>query len=321
MTVTQGKSLPWCIVVADDHGPEWAPVVTLGEQPAPVQYCRLGGSTTLLQRALQRATRIAPVSQILVTALEEHRAAWEPSLWFVRPEHRFVCANRAAASMTTVAAILSVARHSPSQVVVMLPGRCHVQQEAPLRTALDRALEILPLVAEGAVTLAMIDDSEPIDEDYLLVGRPGSRPGLAVLGTVRRPARWVARHLQNQGALIASGIMLGYAGVFAAHISGRWPDLTTKLNRLVQTAAGASEECELSGLLTRGDHRNTLASLRWYAPGFAQRALCVTGCGWTGLHSARAVIRIRDYLELLANVASADGARPKEAGSLAAPVP
>ena len=49
----------------------------------PVQYCRLGEPTTLLQRALRRAQQIAPVAQILVTVREENRERWEPALWFI----------------------------------------------------------------------------------------------------------------------------------------------------------------------------------------------------------------------------------------------
>jgi hypothetical protein len=44
----------------------------------------------LLHNALHRAASIAPVSQILVTTLEEYRYRWEPILWCVRPEMRFV---------------------------------------------------------------------------------------------------------------------------------------------------------------------------------------------------------------------------------------
>src|SRR5580704_12785768 len=119
----------WCIVVADDHGPEWAPMVADGKKHSPVQYSGFGGSATLLQRALHRATRVAPASQILLTALEEYREYWEPNAWFLRPEHRFVCDNRAASLLTGAAALLSIAAKSPSSVVTVLPARCHVLQE------------------------------------------------------------------------------------------------------------------------------------------------------------------------------------------------
>lgn len=305
MATSSRFSAPWYIVVADDHGHEWAAPMTTVEEPAPVQYARFGGSTTLLQRALGRATRVAPASQVMVTLLDEYREFWEPSVWFVRPEHRFVCEGRAESSLTAAAAVLKVAADSPSNVVVIAPGRVHVLRESVLAAALDNALSALPSVREGALTLAMIDAEDGVDEDYLVLDRSRFRNGLRVLGVARRPNTWVAHHLRRQGALIASGIMIGYAGVFAAHISRQWPGITRQLDQATRTATAASAECELSMSLNRAMPKLTLASLRWHAPTLKQRALGVEGCGWSGLRSARAVARTHDYLSALTTIRDA----------------
>jgi hypothetical protein len=296
----------WCVVVADDHGPEWAPAVDGGTsthdgRQAPVQYSRLGESCTLLQRAMHRAARIAPASQVMVTALDEYREHWEPALWFVRPENRFVCENRAASLLTGAAALLSVAQSSPSNVVTILPARCFASQGWILDMALDRARSLLPGIREGAVTLGMVDIDEAVDEDYLVASRADAGGGLMVQGYARRPAAWVARRLKQQGALVASGIMVGYAGVFAAHVSRCWPGLTLALMQLTHAAAAARVECEVPLSLQRGVPNPVLRSLRWSPPAFAQRALRVGGAGWSGLKSPRAVARITEYL------AAADG--------------
>jgi mannose-1-phosphate guanylyltransferase len=159
----------------------------------------------------------------MITALDEYREYWEPSVWYVRPENRFVGENRATSLLTRAAALLAIAQLSPSNVVTILPARCYVAQEWILRAALERALAILPGVREGVVTLAMVDIDEGIDEDYLAVTRARTGAGFTVLGFARRPTSWTARLLVQQGAMIASGIMIGYAGVFAAHISKHWP--------------------------------------------------------------------------------------------------
>lgn len=160
----------WCIVVADDHGPDWA--VGLEGDPAPVQYCRLREAATPLQRSLHRAAVIAPTSQVIVTAFEEYRGLWESSAWFVSPERRFVSDGRAASQLSSAAAILSIAACSPSNVITILPARCFVAQESILRRALDHALLELPGIPEGVVTLGMLDLEEGVDEDYLVVRRP-----------------------------------------------------------------------------------------------------------------------------------------------------
>lgn len=194
----------WCIIEADDHRSDGAP--NRGADSAPVQYCPLPEGTTPLHRALHRATAIAPQSQVVVTAFEEHRYLWEPLLWSVGPERRFICENRATARLASAAAILSVAAQSPSSVITILPACCSVMQEWMLGRALNNAIAELSAVPEGAITLGMADLEEGMDEDYLVVGRPLIGRGLRVDGFARRPIAWVVRHLRQAGALVASGL-------------------------------------------------------------------------------------------------------------------
>jgi mannose-1-phosphate guanylyltransferase len=263
-----------------------------GEQPGPIQYARLSDSSTLLQRALQRAARVAPSSKVMVTALDEYRDYWEPALWCVRTQNRIICDNRAASQLGAAAALLAIAAASPSSIVVILPARCHVSRESVLRSALDYVICALPNLAEGVATLGMVDLDEGVDEDYLIAGQERLGPGLVVQGFARRPTAWIARSLKHQGAMVASGIMVGYAGAFAAHISKHWPGLTLKLLQLVAAAAAVGEECEVPMHLQSGVPKHVLASLRWHPPAFPQRAFCVRGCGWSSLKSARSVARL-----------------------------
>jgi hypothetical protein len=90
---------------------------------SPTRKCHFHKEpTTLLQRALHRAKQIVPTAQIVVTVREENRECWEPALWFIRPERRFVSDSRMTASLTTAAALLSIAADSVSPVVTILPG-------------------------------------------------------------------------------------------------------------------------------------------------------------------------------------------------------
>ena len=238
---------------------------------------------------------MAPTSQIMITALDEYREYWESSVWYLRPENRFVGENRAGSLLTGAAALLSIAQLSPSNVVTILPARCYVAQEWIFSAALERALSILPGVREGVVTLGMVDIDEGVDEDYLAVARARIGAGFLVLGFARRPASWTARLLVRQGAMIASGIMIGYAGAFAAHISKHWPGLTQTLAKLRAAAAAAGSECEVPMDLQRGVPRPAMKSLRWNPPMFPQRAIPVMGSGWSGLRSQRAVERVTTY--------------------------
>jgi mannose-1-phosphate guanylyltransferase len=283
----------WCIVVADEHGPGWP--IGMESDRSPVQYCNVGKEATPLQRALHRAASIAPPSQILLTALEEYRSHWEPAAWFIRPDRRFIGDNRWASQLSSAAAILSVAAHSPSSIVAILPAKCHVADEAILGRALTHALSQLPGVPEGAATLGMLDAEDAVDENYLIVSPARIGTGLAVDGFARRPVAWVARHLKSHGALVASGIMIGYAGVFAAHISKNWPGISRKLALLIEAAEIAGEECDVPASLDRNVPKSILNSLRWRPPAFKQRVFGVFRSGWSSLNSPQSVARMLDY--------------------------
>lgn len=283
----------WCIVV-DGHGPDWPMGSPLDR--SPVQYCRLGGGVTPLQLALHRAASIAPATQIVLTALEENREYWEPSAWLIRPHRRFIGDNRWASQLCSAAAILSVAARSPSSVVTILPARCHVGSEATLGRGISNAISELQGIPEGVVTLGMLDLEEGVDENYLIVSRPRFGRGLCVDGFARRPIAWVARHLKSQGALVASGIMIGYAGVFAAHISKNWPGISNTLARLSEMAEIAGEECDVPSALNRTAAKSVLRALRWHPPAFSQRVMGVYRSGWSGLNSPQAVARIAEFV-------------------------
>jgi hypothetical protein len=298
----------WSVVVADDHGPEWAPPAGSRERPAPAQYCRLGGSATLLQRALQRAGRMAPSSQIMVTAMDAWRSHWEHALWFVRPEHRFIGDSRAASPLTMAAALLSIAARSPQSVVTVMPARCHVRHEWMLALALEQALASLPQSTEGVVTLGMRDLDDGLDEDYLLAGLPQRGAGLVAQAVVRRPATWVAVQLRERGAMVSSGILVGYAGIFADHIEKYCPDLAAELRRRVSAAAECRVPIRLCSGLQRGIRTSALHPLKFSPPFLPQRVVCVDRSGWSSLQSARSVARISNFVSTQIAVAAPDRA-------------
>jgi hypothetical protein len=161
--------------------------------------------------------------------------------------------------------------------------------EEAIAIALYRFRAILPTTPEGVATLGMIDIDEGVDEDYLVPSRARAGPAVLVQGMARQPIRWVATHLRQHGAMVASGILTGYAGRFAAHILKHRPTLTSALTKVTRAAG---DENRLSVDMYRAMPRSSMRSLRWWPPMFPQRAFPVYRCGWKGLHTARAVARI-----------------------------
>jgi hypothetical protein len=294
LTRTAGAS--WAIVVGDDHGYD-SPLPSAGDrQSAPVQYCRLNGARPLFQDALRRAMQVAPLSQVLVTAQEAYRCYWEPALWFIRPEHRFISTRPGMSWLTTAAAILAIAYKAPDSIVTLLPGRCFVSHESILTQAIERAVALLPTVPETVISLGMQDLDDSIDEDYLVPPK-GPREFLQPLvGVARRPLPWIAGYLRAEGALVASRVTCSYARTLAAHICLVWPGLASTL--LEHILAGSAQPAE-GGVrinIPSGLPKAILRSRLWYPPALPQRALRVTACGWSGLRTARAVARMTAFL-------------------------
>jgi hypothetical protein len=130
----------------------------------------------------------------------------------------------------------------------------------------------------------------------MVVSRAGTGNGLAVHGIARRPTSWVARHLRRQGAVVSSGIMLGYASVFAAHISKHWPGIGRRLMTLVTLARAGQMECQIPNSFQNRLPGSAIKPLRWYPPIFSQRVFTVCESGWSGLKSPHEVARIAEFI-------------------------
>jgi mannose-1-phosphate guanylyltransferase len=259
----------------------------------PVQYSRFAEPATLLQKALHRARRIAAANRILVTATEAHRAHWQPSLWFIPAEHRFVSESPGWSSLTTAAAVLAIAARAPSAAVTILPARCYVDDEWTVTLAVHTALSNMTHAADGVVTLGMPGSACEVDEDYLLVDEATDGGAIVPVSvTARRPLDWVARHLAGRGALVASGIFIGHADALAAVLYKYWPKPTHQLLRHLARCFAAGVENRLPAALVEQALSAAPQSFWKHPPWLPLRALRVAHCGWSSLRSKRAIAQV-----------------------------
>jgi len=285
------QTTPWCVVTADADGPECKSVTAAGVQWLPLPFCRLGGAATLLQTALCRARLIAPAARIMVTVAEPQRGRWRDILWYVRPENRFISDGPGWSAQSSVAAVLAVATSSPSSPVAILPATCYVTDERALIAGLRRAVAALPAIPDRVITLGITGADTEVDEDYLVPASQDGRAAIAIAATARRPVPWVARHLLERGALVASGIYVGYASVLGSLLKAHWNGAALAVARRVLESRGPGAEnrvpCAVS-TSTRFPPRTPWGQLPW----MSLRAVTVPECGWSGLRTARAVDRI-----------------------------
>jgi mannose-1-phosphate guanylyltransferase len=282
----------WCIVVADAAGPEWPLSKDLDAPHAPVQFCGLGGPTTMLQKALHRAGRIAAAARVMVTADERNRSHWQPALWFMRAGQRFVSESPGWSLLTTAAAVLSIGAQTPSALITILPARSYVADEWTLTAAINRVLSDRSFLADGIVTLGMVSAQPGVDEDYLVLSAPDGRPTVAVSVTAQGPADWVARDLVRRGAVVASGIYVAYARALVALLYRYWPMLTRKILRHLRHSRLTGAENRIPPSLAREELRAAARPFWDRPPWMPVRALRVAPCGWSSLSSPHAIERI-----------------------------
>jgi mannose-1-phosphate guanylyltransferase len=233
-----------------------------------------------LRQASLRARRVASPANVLVSAREEDRSIWAGPLWFAQPANRFISDRGVPTSLSTAAAVLSIAARSPSCLVTILPSDFWVARESVLTDAIENALTALQRVPDTVATLGMSDTHPGTDEDYLIVGPGSSQMGAAIQAKANRPGPSAAKRLLDQGALVASGILLGHAQAFAARIHNYWPQLARVLIDTVGSDRSPEAEYRLSAGVCRHISRSVICPMRLFPPTFAMRAFRVQGSGW-----------------------------------------
>jgi hypothetical protein len=161
-----------------------------------------------------------------------------------------------------------------------------------LTVALHRALYARPLVVNDIVTLGMTTYESLLDEDCLMTHTVDDGTTSRITVSSLDSQRSAMRELPRKRALVASDIYIGGARTFAALFYKYWPKLTHALLRgLAHSPNGRGEKRIPRDLLQ--DALREAPRLFWDRPPWiAQQILRVKPCGWSGLRSKRAILRV-----------------------------
>ena len=163
---TTVESKRCCIVVANDKHSE--PVSTSLFQRASGSAAAV--TMGFLRLAARRAKRLSSPGNVIVSAQESDRRSWESPFWFTRTTNRFISERGTPTSLSTAAAVLSIATRDPSCPIAILPSDFWVARDAVLTEAIEKAFGQLQAMPESVATLGMIDSHPGGEEDYLVVG-------------------------------------------------------------------------------------------------------------------------------------------------------
>lgn len=149
-----------------------------------------------------------------------------------------------------------------------------------LRDAIELTLWSLPRLPTGIATLGMLDAHASGDEDYLVVGPSSGYTGSVIHAHVRRPELKAAQNLKAQGALAASGILIGYTHAIAAHICRLWPQQARTLKSTFDLDDSSDREGRTAARNAGSIASVSLGQIRLIPPVFPMRAFTVQGSGW-----------------------------------------
>jgi mannose-1-phosphate guanylyltransferase len=153
-----------------------------------------------LRLAARRARKLSSPANVIVSAQEGDRRTWEGPFWFTRATNRFISELGTPTSLSTAAAMLSIATRDPSCPIAVLPSDFWVARESVLTEAIEKAFGQLQTMPESVATLGMID-SYPHpggEEDYLVVGPRHGQKGAAIQAQINRPERRLAKQLISE---------------------------------------------------------------------------------------------------------------------------
>jgi mannose-1-phosphate guanylyltransferase len=265
-----------CIIVANDkHAERFSP-----SSPPRASGSAAAVAMGFLRLAARRARKLSSPANVIVSAREGDRQIWESPLWFTRPENRFISEPGTPTSLATAAAVLSIAAKDPSCPIAILPSDFWVARESVLTEAIENALGQLPVMPDSVATLGMIDYRPGGQEDYLVVGPRDAEKGAVIQARINRPESRLAKQLMSEGAMVASGILLGYAQAFAARIIKYWPHLAKELSNTLRRDYSPDIEHRFSAFAYRQIPHLDMHSVQLSPPTFPARAFPVRGSGW-----------------------------------------
>jgi mannose-1-phosphate guanylyltransferase len=273
-------SLPsWSVILAGGDGLRVSEL-TRGRdgEPAPKQYCRLGGRPPMIRWAVERACRVLPKRRVLVVVNEAHRRYWEHDLADIPPSNLLVQpANRGTAVGVLFGLLAVRARTDPSAPIVFLPSDHYVFDEAVLRDSLARALRAVAHDTAGVLLLGMSPTERDQEYGWILPEDDGDVTG--VRRFVEKPAAGAARDLARIGALVNSFVIVARAQAMLDLFARTLPDLLQAFCGQIRRAHGLTN---LDGLYESIPRQDLSRDVLQRAPERLSVAR-VPACGWSDL--------------------------------------
>jgi mannose-1-phosphate guanylyltransferase len=285
----------WALVLAGGDGNRLKSLTTTNDGIAiPKQYCSLHGDQTLLESALERAAGIADTQRICTVVAAQHRAWWQSLLSSHAAEHIVQQPKNCGTAIGIMLPLLHILRHDPDAQIVMLPSDHHVQSEAILSSALQRASDRLNDPAMNKLIILGVEPEQPDTELGYVVPGKYLTDGLATVAKfVEKPPLMRAHQLLTQGALWNTFIVAAKASTLLQLFKQRCAGLLDEMQIIMNVDQYAKlSQTLLNELYARLPTLDFSRDILQGVESFLE-VLSVPACGWSDLGTPR---RIREVL-------------------------
>ena len=228
MTTGTETEKRWAVVMAGGDGTRLRSVtLRISGDDRPKQFCRLLGTTTMLDQARARAELLVPPERTLFVLAKTHERFYRPLLTDVRADHLIVQHDNRGTAPAILYAVLRIAAREPEARIVVLPADHYVSDDAGFMNHVEDAWLALARWPELTILLGMTPDR--VEDQYGWI-EPGETlsdgpPLYRVRRFWEKPAPRVALSIWARGALWNSFVMVARATSLLALIEGAAPAL------------------------------------------------------------------------------------------------
>jgi mannose-1-phosphate guanylyltransferase len=270
----------WVVVLAGGSGSRLAPLSTGADGAhVPKQFCRFGGSASMLQRTLERARSLAPASRVLPVVLEAYRPWWEPEMARIPEENQVVQPLNRGTGFAILHALTVVLQRDPTARMLVMPSDHAVRDELVLRRAMADLTRRSQEDPDDVLLLGALPDRAETSYGWI-VRSPGSGLRVAsVASLIDKPHAGEAERLLRAGAMWSTLI-------FAASVAAVWrlygAAQPAWLERFVWSMHGGDDPEGMLDVYGRLPHldfgQDVLAAAADHL-----RVMPMAPCGWTDL--------------------------------------
>lgn len=279
------------IVLAGGDGQRLRAVAKDGNgRPAPKQFCRLLGGSTLLEETLARTQGIAPVARRYVCVVEPHRPYWEPLLSALPSQNIIAQPANRGTGLGVLCSVLRVFAHNADAPMVLLPSDHHFREESVFQHAVENMCRAACDPSSPIVLLGVGAEAANTDYGWIVPGAPTGIGTRTITAFLEKPPLERAAQLLIEGALWSTFVLVARAHSLLRLFLGCSDGVVRSVAAAALRGSGVPAVGEWFYEAAPIDFsRDALGS----SPG-ALQVFAVPACGWTDLGTPE---RIREVQE------------------------